>query len=216
MFTGLTQAVGTISKNNENVKIEGSEKLLPLNIGESIAVDGVCLTVIEFTNNNFLANVSEETLEKTTLGIKARNNRYVNLEPALKLSDRIGGHLVSGHIDGQGEVCSINKLSSSWEIIIKLCNQDLNRYICQKGSICIDGISLTIANLLDDGNTFSTAVIPHTWLNTSLMFMKKGDLVNLETDLIAKYTERILMKSSSNETRKETIDKSWLINHGWI
>ena len=216
MFTGLTQAVGTISKNNENVKIEGSEKLLPLSIGESIAVDGVCLTVIEFTNNNFLANVSEETLEKTTLGIKARNNRYVNLEPALKLSDRIGGHLVSGHIDGQGEVCSINKLSSSWEIIIKLCNQDLNRYICQKGSICIDGISLTIANLLDDGNTFSTAVIPHTWLNTSLMFMKKGDLVNLETDLIAKYTERILMKSSSNETRKETIDKSWLINHGWI
>ena len=216
MFTGLTQAVGTISQNNENIKIEGSEKLLPLSIGESIAVDGVCLTVIEFTNNNFLANVSEETLEKTTLGIKARNNRYVNLEPALKLSDRIGGHLVSGHIDCQGEVCSINKLSSSWEIIIKLCNQDLNKYICQKGSICIDGISLTIANLLDDGNTFSTAVIPHTWLNTSLMFMKKGDLVNLETDLIAKYTERILMKSSSNETRKETIDKSWLINHGWI
>ena len=216
MFTGLTQAVGTISQNNENIKIEGSEKLLPLSIGESIAVDGVCLTVIEFTNNNFLANVSEETLEKTTLGIKARNNRYVNLEPALKLSDRIGGHLVSGHIDCQGEVCSINKLSSSWEIIIKLCNQDLNRYICQKGSICIDGISLTIANLLDDGNTFSTAVIPHTWLNTSLMFMKKGDLVNLETDLIAKYTERILMKSSSNETRKETIDKSWLRNHGWI
>ena len=216
MFTGLTQAVGTISQNNENIKIEGSEKLLPLSIGESIAVDGVCLTVIEFTNNNFLANVSEETLEKTTLGIKARNNRYVNLEPALKLSDRIGGHLVSGHIDCQGEVCSINKLSSSWEIIIKLCNQDLNKYICQKGSICIDGISLTIANLLDDGNTFSTAVIPHTWLNTSLMFMKKGDLVNLETDLIAKYTERILMKSSSNETRKETIDKSWLRNHGWI
>ena len=216
MFTGLTQAVGTISQNNENIKIEGSEKLLPLSIGESIAVDGVCLTVIEFTNNNFLANVSEETLEKTTLGVKARNNRYVNLEPALKLSDRIGGHLVSGHIDGQGEVCSINKLSSSWEIIIKLCNQDLNRYICQKGSICIDGISLTIANLLDDGNTFSTAVIPHTWLNTSLMFMKKGDLVNLETDLIAKYTERILLKSSSNETRKETIDKSWLRNHGWI
>ncbi len=216
MFTGLTQAVGTISQNNENIKIEGSEKLLPLSIGESIAVDGVCLTVIEFTNNNFLANVSEETLEKTTLGIKARNNRYVNLEPALKLSDRIGGHLVSGHIDCQGEVCSINKLSSSWEIIIKLCNQDLNKYICQKGSICIDGISLTIANLLDDGNTFSTAVIPHTWLNTSLMFMKKGDLVNLETDLIAKYTERILLKSSSNETRKETIDKSWLRNHGWI
>ena len=216
MFTGLTQAVGTISKTNENVKIEGSEKLLPLSIGDSIAVDGVCLTVIEFTNNNFLANVSEETLEKTTLGIKARNNRYVNLEPALKLSDRIGGHLVSGHIDGQGEVCSINKLSSSWEIIIKLCNQDLNKYICQKGSICIDGISLTIANLLDDRNTFSTAVIPHTWLNTSLMFMKKGDLVNLETDLIAKYTERILMKSSRDQTRKETIDKSWLRNHGWI
>ncbi len=116
MFTGLIQAIGTIKKNNFGVVVDGCNPFSPVNLGDSIAVDGVCLTVSELMNNSFTANISEETLMRTNLLEKAHKNGYVNLEPALRLSDRLGGHIVSGHIVGLGEVVAINNLKNCWNL----------------------------------------------------------------------------------------------------
>ena len=116
MFTGLIQSIGTIKKNSDGVVINGCEYFSPIKLGDSISVDGVCLTVSELMHNSFLANISEETLLRTNLAEKAQKNSFVNLEPALRLSDRLGGHIVSGHIDGMGEVVSIENLKNSWNL----------------------------------------------------------------------------------------------------
>ena len=217
MFTGLIQDVGNIFLQGKSLRVEGCESFSPLHLGDSISVDGVCLTVADFAPNGFFADVSEETLSRTTLGRKAERNDFVNLEPALRLSDRLGGHLVSGHVDGLGEVISINKMKNSWNLGISWNDADYGRYICEKGSICIDGISLTVADCSKDGINFSIAVIPHTWTATSLQYLSIGDLVNLEADLMAKYAESLLSKKGSNETDSvsDLITNSWLEMNGW-
>ena len=145
MFTGLIQSIGKIKRNSFGIMVEGVEPFSPLKLGDSISVDGVCLTVAKILNNAFLADISEETLQRTNLGEKAVKNSYVNLEPALRLSDRLGGHIVSGHIDGVGEVVSIEKLKSSWNLKVSWCDLNFCRYMCDKASISLNGISLTIA-----------------------------------------------------------------------
>ena len=217
MFTGLIQAIGTIQKNNKGVVVDGCKPFSPLKLGDSISVDGVCLTASELMNNSFFANVSEETLKRTNLAEKAQKNGYVNLEPALRLSDRLGGHIVSGHIDGLGEVVSIENLKNSWNLKVSLDDLIFCRYICNKASISLNGISLTIAEIYDDGSKFSVAVIPHTWSNTCLKFLTIGEKVNLEIDLMAKYAEKLLKVSNSDFIPKQSpvISSQWLNEQGW-
>ena len=218
MFTGLTQAIGTIKRNNMGVVVDGCKPFSPVKLGDSISVDGVCLTVSELMNDSFLANISEETLKRTNLAEKAQKNGYVNLEPALRLSDRLGGHIVSGHIDGIGEVISIKDLKNSWNLEVSWDNLNFCRYMCDKASISLNGISLTIAETYDDGRQFSVAVIPHTWSNTCLRFLTIGEKVNLEVDLMAKYAEKLLKvnKNDSITKQRTEISSKWLNEQGWI
>jgi len=163
---------------------------------DSIAVDGICLTVKEIFQNKFTVDVSEETLKKTTLGVKSNLNQIVNLEPALRVSDRLGGHIVSGHVDGLGTVENIEKLEKSWLLSIKWKNKNFSKYVVNKGSICVNGISLTIAKYEQEGEIFTIAIIPHTWHKTNLKNLNIGDNVNLEADAIIKYVEKLLFKKT--------------------
>ncbi len=221
MFTGLIQAIGKVSRRNQGLLVEGCDPFSPLNLGDSIAVDGVCLTVKALVAGGFLADVSEETFSRTTLGWKAERRGFVNLEPALRFSDRLGGHIVSGHVDGLGEVIAIDFLTKSWRVEIGLKDLSLARYMCEKGSISLDGISLTIAGITGNGSSFWIAVIPHTWDNTSLKYLSTGAFVNLETDLIAKYAENLLNKNLSFGKSGQKIEvsnnlsKEWLLDQGW-
>tara|TARA_Y100001968_G_scaffold320380_1_gene353227 strand:- start:3016 stop:3681 length:666 start_codon:yes stop_codon:yes gene_type:complete len=220
MFTGLVQSVGRVSRRGKTLLVEGCQPFSPLKLGDSIAVDGVCLTASELIQNGFFADVSEETLRRTTLGSKADIGGTVNLEPALRLSDRLGGHLVSGHIDGLGTINDIQNLMKSWQIQIQWQDKKFAKYICEKGSITVNGISLTVTNYSDHGLIFNIAVIPHTWENTSLNTLFKGDSVNLEADMIAKYTEKLVLDQKHIETKDPEnsaleISREWLDSQGW-
>ena len=219
MFTGLIHSIGTIKKNNMGLVVDGCRPFSPIKLGESVSVDGVCLTVSELMNDSFLANISEETLQRTNLAEKAQKNGYVNLEPALRFSDRLGGHIVSGHIDGMGEVIAIENLKNSWNLKISWENLNFCRYMCDKASISLNGISLTIAEIYNEGRQFSIAVIPHTWSNTGLQFLKVGEKLNLEVDLMAKYAEKLLKmdknNNDSNSQESSVISSQWLSEQGW-
>ena len=197
MFTGLVQATGSIERAPSGVRLRwgaahGSWGPADLVLGDSVAVDGVCLTVAERLADGFRADVSEETLGRTTLAAKADQRSPVNLEPALRLADRLGGHLVSGHVDGLGTVQAVERQSASWHLELAWSNPAYGRYVCEKASVAVDGISLTVAGCSSDGARFWIAVIPHTWAETTLQHLRLGAAVNLEADLLAKYTERLL------------------------
>ena len=217
MFTGIVQAIGKLKKGNPLLIIEILDQSFDMQIGDSIAVDGICLTVKEISNNKFKVDVSEETLRKTTLGEKSRIKQIVNLEPALRISDRLGGHIVSGHIDGLGKVENIEKLEKSWLLSIKWQNKNFSKYIVNKGSICVNGISLTIAKFENQGEIFTIAIIPHTWDKTNLKFLSIGDSVNLEADALIKYVEKLLLfdKNKNSGNFSEQISSNWLKENGW-
>ena len=217
MFTGIIQSIGKLKKEKNFLMIEILNRSFDMQIGDSIAVDGICLTVKEISNNKFKVDVSEETLKKTTLGEKSNINQIVNLEPALRISDRLGGHIVSGHIDGLGKVENIEKLEKSWILSIKWQNKKFSKYIVDKGSICVNGISLTIAQSENQGEIFRIAIIPHTWNNTNLKNLKIGDSVNLEGDALIKYVEKLLKfkKNTDSENFSQEISSSWLKENGW-
>jgi len=193
MFTGIIQTVGQI----ERVTPMGDDVKLNINctgldmqdvkIGDSIAVNGVCLTAITFDESHFEAHVSKESLS-VTIGLDKPN--AVNLEKALRLSDRLGGHLVSGHVDGVGEVVFFEPLGDCWKLDIRAPHA-ISKYISVKGSICVNGVSLTVNTIASD--VFSMNLIPHTLENTSLQFLKAGSKVNLEVDQIARYVERMTL-----------------------
>lgn len=193
MFTGLIEEVGRIRRlaltsAGGELHVEARQVLEGLRVGESIAVNGVCLTVTEVNRDGFRAQLSAETLRRTTFG-RLRAGRLVNLERALRPSDRLGGHLVQGHVDGVGRFLERRPEGESW-IFRFAFPPDLRRYLVLKGSIAVDGISLTIAGL---GETwFEVAIIPHTWRMTNLRELHPGDGVNLEVDVLAKYLERLL------------------------
>ena len=217
MFTGIIQSIGKLKKEKNFLIIEILDQPFDMQIGDSIAVDGICLTVKEISNNQFIVDVSEETFKKTTLGDKSSTNQIVNLEPALRISDRLGGHIVSGHIDGLGKVKNIEKLEKSWLLSIKWQNKKFSKYIVDKGSICVNGISLTIAKSENNGENFTIAIIPHTWHNTNLKNLSIGDSVNLEADALIKYVEKLLFFKNNKESGKfsEEISSSWLKENGW-
>ena len=219
MFTGLVQAVGRIERRGSGLVVSGCAPFAPLQLGDSVAVDGVCLTVAELVGDGFLANVSEETLQRSTLGRKSTSGGSVNLEPALRLSDRLGGHLVSGHVDSIGEVVGIEALSQSWNLELRWRDAAYGRYICEKASVAVNGISLTVAGCADAGAKFWIAVIPHTWMATALRDLAPGDEVNLEIDLLARYTERLLGHARegapSTPGNHSSLSSEWLASHGW-
>lgn len=200
MFTGIIEAVGSI-KNIEPVggdirlHVEvGTLDMGDVQLGDSIAVNGVCLTAVEFDKKHFVADVSNETITLTSLkGLSPGSE--VNLEKALLPTTRLGGHLVSGHVDGLGEVVSIKEESRSIRLIIR-SPDDLKHYIAMKGSICIDGTSLTVNKITD--SDFEINIVPHTQQQTIIKNYKPGTKVNLEVDLIARYLERLLMKQDDN------------------
>ena len=217
MFTGIIQSIGKLKQEKNFLIIEIIDQPFDMKIGDSIAVDGICLTVKEISNNGFKVDVSEETLKKTTLGEKSRTNRIVNLEPALRISDRLGGHIVSGHIDGLGKVENVEKLEKSWMLSIRWKNKSFSKYIVDKGSICVNGISLTIAKSENHGEIFTIAIIPHTWSNTNLQYLSIGDSVNLEGDSLIKYVEKLLFFEKNQYSGKlsEEISSKWLKENGW-
>jgi riboflavin synthase len=191
MFTGIIQAVGhidTITKIGNDIELSIQVANLTLDdviIGDSIAVNGVCLTVTQLSKTRFQAHVSKETLSVTT-GLDSKQS--VNLEKALRLNDRLGGHLVSGHVDGVGQVVRFEQTGDCWRLVI-CAPHAISKYIAKKGSICIDGVSLTVNNIEQD--TFTINLIPHTLENTTLKNLKVGSHVNIEVDQIARYVERM-------------------------
>ena len=216
MFTGIIKATGKFKKNNNQLLIEILDNYFEINIGDSIAVDGICLTAKEIFDQTFTVDVSEETFEKTTLGHKSEFDGVVNIEPALRISDRLGGHIVSGHVDGLGEVVKIDKLEKSWLLSIKWEDSYFSKYISTKGSICVNGISLTIADQINNGEIFTIAIIPHTWNNTNLKFLNVGQKVNLEADTLIKYVERLLIPGENKiSPSSEIINSNWLKENGW-
>lgn len=218
MFTGLIQGLGKVKniqrqRGDLKIRITPLFELNDLRIGESIAVDGVCLTVAEFTEQDFQLDVSGETLKTTTLS-NIKSGDLLNLERALRLSDRLGGHLVSGHVDGIGKILRTEAKQRSWSIRIGI-NPYLLRYILKKGSIAVDGVSLTINHCEND--FFEVNIIPHTGTETTLLKKGTGRLVNIETDLIGKYIEKFYLKDRSSNAKSSgsTIDLEMLIKQGF-
>ena len=199
MFTGIVETTGVIEKADitpENTRLTINAAKLGLHqvaIGDSIAVNGCCLTVVEKSPETFSVDVSNETLSLTS-GLK--QGAEVNLEKSLRFGDRLGGHLVSGHIDGVGLVTAIDDLGASWRLEID-APKELARFIARKGSITVNGVSLTVNKVSDvaDGNAlFEINIIPHTHQVTTIRLLRKGMKVNLEIDLVARYVERLLGK----------------------
>ncbi len=213
MFTGIIEETGKIrnfSRKNSGAEIivECFKVLNGTKIGDSIAINGCCQTVTSLGTNYFTADVSEETLKVTNFSsIKKGTN--VNLERALTPTSRMGGHIVQGHIDCIGKFLGYEKLAEFYNLTFEI-PQNETKYVVKKGSIAINGVSLTVASI--DGNTFKAAVIPHTWENTILKELSVGELVNIETDILGRYIENFLSASNNNSR----IDEQFLIENGFV
>ncbi len=193
MFTGIIEEIGKVKSISQKGKARiltiTSKKLLSeIKIGDSVSVNGVCLTAFEKLNDSFKVEAVEETIKKTNLG-DLKVGDFVNLELALKIGERLGGHIVQGHVDTTGIIESIKKLQNSWIFEIKF-PPEFRKYLIPTGSIAVDGISLTVADVNRD--RFKVSIIPFTWENTNIKFKKVGDRVNLEFDFWGKYVENFL------------------------
>lgn len=203
MFTGLIQEVGTIesvstNKEGKEFVIRAPELIKEIQIDDSVATNGVCLTATKIDGDTFRVQAIHVTLEKTSLG-QLKTSDKVNLELSLRPQDRLGGHFVQGHVNGLGKIQKIEKIGNNWEIGVTF-PPELRKYMISEGSIALDGISLTIARLSE--NTFTVAIIPHTLEKTSLSAKKVGDVLNLEVDMIAKYIENFL-RFNKDSTKSE-------------
>lgn len=218
MFTGIIQAIGSIGgieSRGGDVRLHirtGTLDLSDVALGDSIATNGVCLTAVELTGDGFKADVSRETLDLTTLHAHQPGSR-VNLEKALTLNTRLGGHLVSGHVDGVGDVLERREDARSIRFVIQ-APAPLAKYIAHKGSICVDGASLTVNRV--DGNRFDLNIVPHTLQETIMVDYQPGRQVNLEVDLIARYLERLVLGEKAAETSVSGVTEELLIKQGFI
>ena len=211
MFTGLVQSVGQLQHLSPYQLIitcstATDPVLAGIALGDSIAVDGVCLTVERILTKGFIAAASPEPLEKSTLGNVTENGK-VNLEPSLRVGSKIGGHFVTGHVDGTGRLEKAVQVANAWEMSFNGLSPLVARYIVSKGSVAVNGISLTVADCSTSGDWFSTAVIPVTYAETNLQHLRPGDLVNLEGDVLGKYVEKF---SSLGREPKNAMDTSAL------
>lgn len=221
MFTGIIEGLGTVkllsrAAGGMRMGVEADFPMEKIRVGDSVAVSGTCLTVVDFQKNIFEVDIAPETLSKTTLGQTKVGDR-VNLERALSLGDRLGGHLVSGHIDGVGVVEAKRPVANA-TIFVFGVPEALSRYIIQKGSIAVDGISLTVN--VCNRTSFEVSIIPHTAEITTMGFKKVGDPVNIETDMIGKYVERLTQHFGKGETQTKggssSIDETLLTNTGFM
>lgn len=217
MFTGIIEEIGTIKNINTNgvsaqLNIASNLVLEGTKIGDSIAVNGVCLTVTSLTSNSFTADIMAETLRRSNLGNLLPQSK-VNLERAMIANGRFGGHIVSGHIDGTGTIIETKPEGNAVWVKIKTSSEIL-KYIIQKGSITIDGISLTVAKITDQD--FSVSIIPHTAENTTLLQKKVGEVVNLENDIVGKYVEKLLSFQNKNQEKPQSrITEEFLRQNGF-
>lgn len=215
MFTGLIEEIGKVqsvvkSTKSAKITIKANKVLEEIKLGDSISTNGVCLTATEFTANNFTVDVMAETMRRSNLHRLSPGDE-VNLERALKVGDRLGGHIVSGHIDGMGTIANYeNEDNAVWITIT--ASPEILKYIVQKGSIAIDGISLTVAYV--DETDFKVSIIPHTKEVTTLLRKKIGDIVNLECDLVGKYIEKLIL-SKEQAPVKKGIDMNFLSDYGF-
>lgn len=218
MFTGLIEEIGKIkhiSKGSRSFQftIEAEKVLNDLKLGDSVATNGACLTVVSKTKSDFTVDIMAETVKSTNFSALKTGDR-VNLERAMRINDRLGGHLVSGHIDGTGKILSINKDDIAFIISIETTKDLLNQML-NKGSVAIDGISLTIISV--DENNFKVSIIPHTGGETTLLKKKVGDMVNLETDLIGKYILNFIKQNKNeNPAKPSRLNMDFLAENGFI
>lgn len=214
MFTGIIEETGTLRRTGSGeIEIGAKAVLEGTKIGDSIAVNGVCLTVTRFTPGGFTADVMPETLRRSNLGSLKTGDR-VNLERAMAADGRFGGHIVSGHIDGTGTVLSLKKEGNAVWVEIA-AGSDILALIVEKGSVAIDGISLTVATV--GKSSFSVSVIPHTGAETTLLSKKTGDPVNLENDIVGKYVRRLMsFTKPEKEEPKPELDEEFLLKYGFL
>jgi riboflavin synthase len=215
IFTGIIEELGTINHierggNSARINVQANTVLEGTKIGDSIAINGVCLTVTSCSSDHFLADIMAESLAKTNIG-QLNNGQRVNLERALRLGDRMGGHLVQGHVDGVGTIVEQQKMDIATLFRIKAAD-DVLAYVVKKGSIAIDGISLTVIDVKED--SFTVSLIPHTAAMTTLGFKKPGDTVNLETDIIGRYVERLMTQAKENH--KSGLSIGFLAENGFF
>ena len=216
MFTGIIEDVGTVRKvvssgNSGKIAIEAKKVLEKTKIGDSIAVNGVCLTVTGLSSNGFTADVMPETLRRSNLG-KLQNGDKVNLERAMAADGRFGGHIVSGHIDATGSITALKQESNATWVRIST-HKDVLNLIVEKGSITIDGISLTVAKITD--KDFSVSIIPHTGSETTLLKKNIGDEVNLENDIVGKYIRKLLSSEEKRTDQESRITMEFLRENGF-
>lgn len=215
MFTGIVEETGTVKSismagSSGTIVIEAKKVLENTQIGDSIAVNGICLTVTSMTANSFSADVMAETVRRSSLS-ECRSKDKVNLERAMAANGRFGGHIVSGHIDGTGTIVSLKREENAVWVKIKTA-PGIMKYIVEKGSICIDGISLTVAKIAE--SDFSVSVIPHTGEETTLLKKKAGDIVNLENDIVGKYIERFMTIGNAKEENESGLTMDMLREFG--
>jgi len=217
MFTGLVEGIGEVKEishvgGDATLAIQPLFEVSDIRSGDSVAVNGVCLTVTDIRKDIFRVDVSSETLSRSTMGHLSQGDR-VNLERALRFSDRLGGHLVSGHVDGMGRILKKEQKQKSWLLRIGM-DEGLSKYTIEKGSIALDGISLTINRCQDA--FVEVNIIPQTGKATIILTKKVGDLINIETDLIGKYVERFFIKGKASGPSGSTgIDKEMLTKFGF-
>lgn len=218
MFTGLIEGIGKIKsiqrlRDDMKVTVAPPFEVTDCRVGDSISVDGVCLTVTEIYDSAFCMDVSGETLSRSTLK-SLKQGDEVNLERALRLADRLGGHLVAGHVDGIGKILKKEPRQRSWFVKIGV-DEQVSRYTIEKGSIAVDGISLTINHC--EASFFEVNIIPQTRTETTILKKKTGDSVNIETDLIGKYVEKFLssFKTAQKNKMDSNIDLNMLMTHGF-
>ncbi len=214
MFTGIIEEIGIVKAvqkgSSSFIKIQAKKVLEDVQLGDSIAVNGVCLTVTDFESDCFCADVMNETLSRSSLGA-LKNGSPVNLERAMSANGRFGGHIVSGHIDGTGTISKLdNDGIAVWYTIT--APPEIMRYIVEKGSIAIDGISLTVAKFTD--SSFSVSIIPHTAEQTILSSKKAGDVVNLENDIVGKYVEKLMAPLTENK-KQSSVTREFLAKYGF-
>lgn len=216
MFTGLVEEIGRVdsvlqSAKSSRISIQAKKVLEGVKLGDSIATNGVCLTVTSFDKDQFTVDVMAETMRLSNLKDLSPGDE-VNLERALRLGDRLGGHMVSGHIDGRGKILSFQHEDNAVWVTIN-CSEELLKYIIYKGSIAIDGVSLTVAYV--DEFVFKVSIIPHTREETTLLSKNIGDQVNLECDMLGKYIEKLLGSREQTNT-KSRIDMEFLSQNGFL
>ena len=228
MFTGIIEGLGQINPlSQDRILVHllpgTAPKILPdLQLGDSVAVDGVCLTAEEIVSEGFVASVSPETLQRSTLEKASQTSAYVNIESSLRAGGKIGGHFVSGHVDGIGSLLKSVITQNAWELtfsapsgLMEQWQRYLSRFLVSKGSIAVNGISLTIADCDEQGSWFRVAVIPVTYSETNLNYLKIGDWVNLEGDILGKYVEKLLGDRHQSLARQEEISLAFLSENGY-